>query len=116
MMPGPTRQEKRRRGKTMGGNMQVKVRSRSKHAIRKAPSCLVHLLVVFGLLCFVPFTRGQGISGRILGTVQDQSGAVVANVTVTASNQGTGISVATRTDANGQYQFDNLQPGNYKVS
>lgn len=96
--------------------MQVEVRSRSKHSIRQAPSCLVHLLVIFGMLCLVPFTHGQGVSGRILGTVEDQSGAVVSNVTVTASNQGTGISVATRTDANGQYRFENLQPGNYKVS
>jgi hypothetical protein len=96
--------------------MQVEIRSFGRHATGRLCWWMVHLLVVFGLLCPLSGIRGQGVSGRILGTVQDQTGAVVANVTVTASNQGTGIITSTKTDANGQYRLDNLQPGNYRVA
>jgi hypothetical protein len=96
--------------------MQVEIRSFGRRATGRLCWWMVHLLVVFGLLFPVSGIRGQGVSGRILGTVQDQTGAVVANVTVTASNQGTGIITSTKTDANGQYRLDNLQPGNYRVA
>lgn len=95
--------------------MHLRIRPIERRFSRKA-SFLTQLLLTFMLLCLSQGIRGQGISGRILGTVQDQSGAVVANVPVTVTNQGTGISVTGKTDANGQYRFDALQPGNYRVS
>ena len=74
--------------------------------------CAVAALV---FLLLPPAVRGQGVSGRILGTVQDKTGAVVAKVDVTATNQGTGIVISGKTDGNGQYRLENLQPGNYQV-
>jgi hypothetical protein len=74
------------------------------------------VLAVFALLLVVPVIQGQGVSGRILGTVQDKSGAVVAKVAVTATNQGTNISVVGTTNSNGEYRIDNLQPGSYRVT
>ena len=83
--------------------------------MRAMSSLLYRVIAAFVLLLLVPALRAQGVSGRILGTVQDKSGAVVTKVVVTAINQGTGSSVAGKTDSNGQYRIENLQPGNYQV-
>jgi hypothetical protein len=62
-----------------------------------------------------PVVFGQGISGRILGGVQDKSGAALVKATVTITDQGTGIITTASTDSNGQFIVANLQPGNYQV-
>ena len=83
--------------------------------MRRRSALLVQLLLTFGLLLMVPAIWGQGVSGRILGTVQDSSGAVVAKAKVTVTNLATGIIVVGVTDSNGQYGVENLQPGTYSV-
>jgi len=57
----------------------------------------------------------QGVSGRIVGTVLDATGAAVTNARVTVTNEDTGISVSTTTDSRGDYRASNLPPGNYRV-
>jgi hypothetical protein len=69
-----------------------------------------------GLLLFVPLAFGQGVSGRILGTILDKSNAAVPNATVTITNQNTGTTARILTNSNGAYRVDNLPPGNYQVS
>ena len=76
---------------------------------------LGRLLVLVCLLTIVPVAFCQGVSGRILGTVQDASGAVVPNVSVSIANQDTGISTKIVTTSGGEYRVDNLPPGNYQV-
>lgn len=51
----------------------------------------------------------------ITGVVTDQSGAVVAGATVTATNQGTNVTSTRKTDASGLYSIGNLNPGSYRV-
>ena len=58
----------------------------------------------------------QTIFGTILGTVTDQSGAVVPNIVVTVTNQGENISREVRSDAQGNYQAENMKAGLYTVS
>lgn len=53
-------------------------------------------------------------SGVIAGTVTDEDGTPVANVTVTASN-GEGVGVMVSTDENGSYRVPALRSGDYKV-
>jgi hypothetical protein len=96
--------------------MQFGIRPFDRLDLRRASSLVASLLVVLGMLAAAPVSRGQGVSGRMLGTVQDTSGAVIAKVVVAITNQGTGISATNRTDGNGQYRFENLQPGTYRVS
>jgi Carboxypeptidase regulatory-like domain/TonB dependent receptor len=70
------------------------------------------------LLCLVaaaPSALAQGVSGRIVGTVMDPGGAAIVNANVTVTNQDTGISTAIVTDSRGDYQANNLPPGNYQI-
>ena len=62
------------------------------------------------------FTFGQAISGDLVGTITDQSGAAVPNATVTATNTATGIKNTTRSNASGEYHFANLSVGVYDIS
>src|ERR1700693_2154590 len=57
----------------------------------------------------------QGNSGRILGTVTDQSGGAVANATVVVTNVQTGVVRNLTTDDAGEYVAPNLLPGTYSV-
>jgi hypothetical protein len=65
------------------------------------------------LLCLPAFS--QGSFGRILGTVTDQSGGVVAGATVTVVDTERGINRTLITDDVGAYNAPNLTPGNYTV-
>jgi hypothetical protein len=67
-------------------------------------------LLVVGVPAF-----GQGITGRILGTIQDSSKAIVPNARITVRNQDTGALLRTLSNSAGEYRIDNLPPGNYEV-
>jgi hypothetical protein len=58
---------------------------------------------------------GQSTFGTILGTVHDQSGAVMPGCAVTVENAGTSLRRSTITDETGSYTTPNLEPGTYKV-
>jgi hypothetical protein len=66
-------------------------------------------------LTITPVALGQNISGSILGTVKDSSGAMVASAPVTITNQNTGIEMKTQTSVAGEYVVPNLPPGVYTV-
>lgn len=55
-------------------------------------------------------------NAQIVGTIKDQTGAVVPGVTVTARNQDTGLVRTDVTDASGQYRLRALPPGTYAVT
>jgi len=57
----------------------------------------------------------QGSSGRILGTITDQSGAVIPGVTVTIQKADRGTARTTVTDEAGVYNAPNLLPGTYTI-
>ncbi len=59
---------------------------------------------------------GQAVTGTLLGTVLDSSGAVVPNASVTITNEGTGVSDKMTTTAQGFYTFSTLTPGQYSLS
>jgi hypothetical protein len=48
---------------------------------------------------------GQAVSGTILGTVTDATGAVRAGAKVTVVSEHTGLTRATTADGNGEYTF-----------
>jgi hypothetical protein len=57
----------------------------------------------------------QSTFGTILGTATDPSGALVPDVTVTITNLDENISRETTSDAQGNYEFQNLKAGHYRV-
>ncbi|MFY9676933.1 MAG: TonB-dependent receptor [Terriglobales bacterium] len=62
------------------------------------------------------FVFAQGTGGRILGRVADSSGAVLPGVKVTATNEATGVSRETETNASGDYGFPEVPIGTYTLS
>jgi hypothetical protein len=58
---------------------------------------------------------GQSTFGTILGTVHDQSGAVMPGCAVTVENAGTSLRRSALTDETGSYTAQNLEPSTYKV-
>ena len=55
-------------------------------------------------------------TAEILGTVTDESGAVIVSAKITARNTATGIVSTTTSGENGQFRFPLLQPGIYDVT
>jgi hypothetical protein len=71
-----------------------------------------------GLLLLATFTVSavaQSVSGRILGSVTDPSGAAIAGANVTVTDVQRGSSRTLTTDESGTYAVPNLPPGMYKV-
>ena len=66
------------------------------------------------ILSFSAFA--QDATGRIVGTVYDPSGAVVAGVRIVVTNTATRISRETTTDDSGFYQVLSLPIGSYTVA
>ncbi len=57
----------------------------------------------------------QSVSGELVGTIYDTTGAAVPNATVTATNTGTGVPTTTTSSATGQYRLANLPVGTYDL-
>ena len=58
----------------------------------------------------------QTTSGRIRGTVQDHSGAVIPSVKITTTNTETGAQRSTTSNQEGQYMVYPLPPGIYQLT
>jgi carboxypeptidase family protein/TonB-dependent receptor-like protein len=76
-------------------------------------------LIIAGLTILLSLgartTLGQAVTGTLLGTVQDSTGAVVPNANVTVTNEGTGVVNKATTGPQGFYTFPNLAPGRYSA-
>jgi Carboxypeptidase regulatory-like domain/TonB-dependent Receptor Plug Domain/TonB dependent receptor len=76
------------------------------------------LLLLFSILSLLFGATGvfaQVDTGSILGTVTDQSGAVISGAKVTLINEGTGASLSTTTGSDGLYKFSPVRLGSYKL-
>jgi Carboxypeptidase regulatory-like domain len=71
-------------------------------------------LVVLFCLAYPTFLLAQSTGGRILGRIADPSGAVLANVKVTATNEATGVSQEALSGDTGEYGFPQLAVGVYR--
>ena len=58
----------------------------------------------------------QGTTSRVAGTVTDDSGAIIPGATVTLTNEQTGVSFETVSNATGAYTFEAVQVGVYTIS
>lgn len=74
------------------------------------------LFVVALLIACVSWSHAQQITGSIAGTVKDDTGAVVPNADVIATNVATGFMRATKTGGDGTYNIQYLPVGEYTVA
>lgn len=58
----------------------------------------------------------QAVSGTILGSVQDTTGAAIAGAPVTISSSETGVARTVITNTNGEYDVPSLPPGTYNAT
>ena len=89
----------------------------SLRSYRHARTTLLATIFLLAALAVLPcVAAAQGLYGTLNGTVTDKSGAVVPNVSVTVTNQGTGAARTANTGPQGDYQFTDLLPGTYTIS
>ena len=60
--------------------------------------------------------HGQAITGTLVGTVRDATGAVIPAAQVTATNLDTNVALSTVSGSGGDYTIPTVPPGRYKVS
>lgn len=76
-------------------------------------SCLAALVLGLAMSSTV---SAQVISGDLVGTILDKTGAAVPGATVEAVNTQTGTKLTTQANDNGEYRLNNLPVGTYNVS
>jgi Carboxypeptidase regulatory-like domain/TonB dependent receptor len=89
---------------------EAPVRIMNTNAIKRLSVSAVMIVLTAGLAI------GQAVSGDLVGTITDQSGAAVPGVIVTVTDTATGITATTKSDTNGEYRFGNLLIGVYDIS
>jgi hypothetical protein len=88
------------------------------HTARVRCSRFIAFLAVFcaALLAATPAARAQFDTGTVNGSVNDPSGAAVAGATVKLNNLALKTTLVRTTNAKGQYEFPDVQPGTYTVA
>jgi hypothetical protein len=74
---------------------------------------LVFCLLLAGLTVFA---QSQATTGNIEGRITDPNDAAIPGLTVTATNQETGLAKTADTDSEGIYRISFLPPGKYRVT
>jgi Carboxypeptidase regulatory-like domain len=82
-----------------------------------SPLSLTGLAVL--VLC-ITLLGGSGVAqtttGSIFGTVTDQTGSVIPNAAITATEITTGIARTTQSNASGNYLFPSVPAGDYNIT
>ena len=77
----------------------------------------ISLMVATAVILFAsgPSAHAQAVFGQILGTVTDQTGALVPNASVTVTDVSKGTSVTLTANSAGEFSADHLIPDIYNV-
>jgi len=80
-------------------------------------SCKIVCWIILTACCFAASNAfGQSAtSATIVGEITDAQDAAVPNVTITATNEATGIAHSVKATSSGNYTISNLAPGTYTV-
>lgn len=75
----------------------------------------VWLFVLIAAAIAVPELCAQDYRAKVQGVVTDASQAAIAGAKVTLVNAETGVETVKLSSSSGQYIFDFVEPGNYRV-
>ncbi|MGC9970269.1 MAG: TonB-dependent receptor [Bryobacteraceae bacterium] len=81
--------------------------------MKRSSRVVLFLMVVLAL---ASLALAQSISGDLVGTIYDPTGAGIPGATITATNIATGITATTTSTSTGQYRLGNLAVGAYKLT
>jgi hypothetical protein len=84
--------------------------------LRKMMRPFIGSVFALFVLGFSHVLLGQAVSGTLLGTVTDSTGAAITNAQVTATLTSTGAKHTSTTNASGNYTFPDMQPGLYTIA
>lgn len=76
---------------------------------------VVCLTILAACITFASPAFSQVLYGSLVGTIEDQTGAVVPNSTITATNVNTNQTYTDKTDSGGRYDITNVLPGTYTL-
>src|SRR6516225_7001259 len=82
-------------------------------SMKRIVTLLILAMTLVLLVCLM--AAAQGATAQIIGTVKDQSGAVLPGAEVTATQTDTGATRMTVSDETGSYSLPNLPVGPYKL-
>lgn len=88
---------------------------KSKRIVWITSAICAAVLLIGQMFSGVPLLAQIAGTGTIQGTITDSNGAVVPGVTVTATNQATGLKETQSTSSGGTYVLSALPPGVYTV-
>jgi hypothetical protein len=88
--------------------------------MKRSYGCLCTWVVLLVLLVLLVLASAVSVfaqvdTGSVLGTITDQTGAIISGAKVTLTNQGTGVSLSTTTGSDGLYKFSPVKLGTYKL-
>ena len=72
-------------------------------------------IALLSLIFSLPAVNAQSTFGTILGTVKDNSGAVVPNAKIKVTDTDENTSREVTANGNGDYEFVNTKPSHYKL-
>lgn len=110
-MPGMTMESKRYLKKPRFGNSQRKMLSSTQKLIVACAAAGF----AFAAALLAPPAFAQAVTGAIVGTVTDSSGAVIPGAKITAVNTDTQLNRSMDSTSTGDYVFTLLSPGIYTV-
>lgn len=84
------------------------------HKALALSALFVSLLML--LAAMAPLLQAQEVTGSIVGTVTDPSGAAISGATVTAKDVNRGTVLTTTTDESGAFRIERVPIGKYQVS
>jgi Carboxypeptidase regulatory-like domain/TonB dependent receptor len=89
----------------------------SVESVRSKRLCWYRIGAFLIMLCLATgYGHAQATNGTINGTLSDPNGDVVSGAQVTLENIGTADTRTANTNDSGFYQFNNLPPGQYRVT
>jgi hypothetical protein len=96
----------------------VVFQTRTSRASKAGIPGLGWIFLAMALLLMLPSRTvfAQYDLGSLVGTIHDPSGAAIPNVTITVTNDATGIATVVKTDPSGDYDVPSLRVGVYTIS